>query len=237
MIDDTAHAHEGWPDVLNLLMQAMRIPSAAYIVHSKTTESVDWLCVAGLSADCKSDYVNQYAALDPYLPVLGETWTKLSECLPEALLRKSEWYNDFVLQCGVRDILGTRLIDTPSHSVIIGIHQRIGRTFADDAAAVLGLLSAPLKRAARCHLERLGPATDATRKQPIGWADKSTYYFHIRNGSQYPDETGSVFASPGEAIAHAAVLVGELANEGDWRGFSIHVVNQHGKEIARVPIE
>ena len=69
-----------------------------------------------------------------------------------------------------------------------------------------------------------------------GSGRKENYYFHIRNGSQYPDETGSVFATPGEAIAHAAVLVGELAQEGDWGGFSIHVVNEHGKEIARAPI-
>jgi hypothetical protein len=65
-----------------------------------------------------------------------------------------------------------------------------------------------------------------------GRACKGNYYFHIRNSDQYPDETGSVFSTPGEAIAHAALLVGELVEEGDWDGFSVHV----GKEIARQPI-
>jgi hypothetical protein len=43
---------------------------------------------------------------------------KFSECLPESMLRKSEWYNDFVLACGVRDILGARLVDTASYRLI-----------------------------------------------------------------------------------------------------------------------
>jgi hypothetical protein len=32
------------------------------------------------------------------------------------------------------------------------------------------------------------------------------FYFHINNGSRYPDETGSVFSSAGNAGAHAAVV-------------------------------
>jgi hypothetical protein len=238
-ITDTALAGEGWPHVLNSLIQALRVPGAAYIVRDKTTDRVDWACFCGLSAEFKSDYVSQFAALDPYSPLLDDTWTKLSECLPGALLRKCEWYNDFVLRCGVRDILATRLVETASHSAILGIHQRIGRTFADETASVLGHLSKPLKRAALCHVEQLAPSDDEKLEPPLmdmRSACGKSYYFHVRNGSQYPDETGSVFATPGEAIAHAAVLVGELAHEGDWGGFSIHVVNEHGKEIARVPI-
>jgi hypothetical protein len=238
-ITDTALAREGWPDMLNSLMQALHVPGAAYIVRNKTTGSVDWACFSGLSAEFKSDYVRQYAALDPYSPLLDDTWSKLSECLPGALLRKCEWYNDFVLQCGVRDILATRLVDTASHSVILGIHQQIGRTFADETGSILGRLSTPLKRAALSHVGQLAPSNGEVLDPPMtdmGSGRKENYYFHIRNGSQYPDENGSVFATPGEAIAHAAVLVGELAQEGDWGGFSIHVVNEHGKEIARAPI-
>jgi hypothetical protein len=58
----------------------------------------------------------------PHLNV-APRWIKLSDCLPQSLLRQSEWYNDFVLACGVRDILGTRLIETPSHLVYVGVHQ------------------------------------------------------------------------------------------------------------------
>jgi hypothetical protein len=91
-------------------------------------------------------------------------WTKLSECLPEAFLRKSEWYNDFVLACGVRDILGTRLLDTPSHSVIFGLHQQIGRSFSDKTALILNNVAEPLASSALQHVEHLfGPA--------LGWVE------------------------------------------------------------------
>ena len=77
-ITDTALAREGWPDVLNSLMQALHVPSAAYIVRNKTTGSVDWACFSGLSAEFKSDYVRQYAALDPYSPLLDDTWSSMT---------------------------------------------------------------------------------------------------------------------------------------------------------------
>jgi hypothetical protein len=238
-INTATHACDGWADVLNSLMQEFRIPGAAYFVRNRMTGSVEWACFAGLSAEFKSDYVRHYAALDPYIPLLNETWRKLSECLPEALLRKSEWYNDFVLKCGVRDILATRLVETSSHSVILGLHQQIGRTFADDTVSILSDLSEPLRRAASCHMERLSPSTGralegvrAERRRIVG----ATYYFHFRNGSEYRDETGSVFATRGDAIAHAAVLAGELVQEENWNGFSIHVANEQGEEIAQVPV-
>src|ERR1700683_2164068 len=80
----------------------------------------------GLSAGFKSDYVRHYAALDPYSPLLDGSWKKFSECLPDRLLPSSEWYNDFILTCGVRDILEALLVDTSGHCIIFGIHQQIG---------------------------------------------------------------------------------------------------------------
>jgi hypothetical protein len=237
-INNAAPAPEGWSEVLNLLMQAARVAGAAYIVRDRATGKVDWACFSGLSAEFKSDYIRQYAALDPYAPLLNETWAKLSECLPEAVLRRSEWYNDFVLKCGVRDILATRLIDTESHSVILGLHQQIGRTFPDDTASILSVLSDPLKRAALCHAQQLASAKAGTLKNPrIGRrAVGAIYHFHLRNGCQYPDKTGSIFPTPGEAIAHAAVLAAELRQDEGWDRFAIHVANEHGEEVALVPI-
>src|SRR6202790_5854258 len=71
------------------------------------------------------------------------------------LLRSSEWYNDFILTCGVRDILGARLVDTSGHCVIFGIHQQIGRSFSGSVDSVVNLAGIPLKHAAWRHIERL----------------------------------------------------------------------------------
>jgi hypothetical protein len=126
------------------------------------------------------------------------------------MLRKSEWYNDFVLSCGVRDILGARLVDTSSHRVIFGIHQQIGRTFSDKVDSLGDLVAIPLKQAAQ--------------RGSVG----SRFYFHIVNGSRYPDETGSVFSRTGDAVAHAFVLAKELAQDDSWHGSSILVTDDQG---------
>jgi hypothetical protein len=152
--------------------------------------------------------------LDPYEPLLREPqrWTKLSECLTDSFLRGSEWYNDFVLACGVRDILGTRLADTPSHSVFFGLHQQIGRRFGPRTELVLQEITKPLRSTALQHVEQLFESTnDAADTQSV--ADGARYYFHV--GVRYTDKTGKVFSTPEKAIAHAEALAAELRQDED----------------------
>ena len=63
------------------------------------------------------------------------------------------------------------------------------------------------------------------------------YYFHLQNGQQYPDEAGKVFSSPDAAIAHAALVASELAQDEDWGGFVIAVTDQQGNVVGQVPVE
>jgi hypothetical protein len=236
-IHDAAVSPEAWPRALEALTNAIGVAGAALIISNKSTGNVDEACFSGLSAGFKSDYLRHYAAVDPYSPLLDGSWKKLSEGLPDRLLRKSEWYNDFVLRCGVRDILGARLVDTPSHRVIFGIHQQIGRTFADRVDSLVDLVAIPLKQATQRHIERFSSRTHAFDKPGTEvLAAGSRFYFHIVNGSRYPDETGSVFSTTDDAVAHAFVLAQELAQDDSWHGSSILVTNDRGQEITRVEI-
>ena len=159
----------------------------------------------------------------------------MSECLPDAVLRKSEWYNDFVLCCGVSDILGARLVETPSHFATFGFHQQIGRRFADKTAAILEVVAGPLGSATIRHIDRLFGLTPAETESDM-IADGGRYYFHVRNGKDYPDEDRENSFSPSqEAVAHAAVFAAELAQDGDWDGFMISVTDADGRIIARDP--
>jgi hypothetical protein len=63
------------------------------------------------------------------------------------------------------------------------------------------------------------------------------YYFHLRNGQRYPDESGKVFSSTEAAIAHAALVASELTQDEGWEGFEIVVTDQQGNVITRVPVE
>ena len=58
------------------------------------------------------------------------------------------------------------------------------------------------------------------------------FFFHVRN---IKDETGDQLADTGEAMAQAAVIAQELAaDDGQWRGYSVEVVDEHGTAIGRV---
>ena len=236
-IHDAAVSPEAWPQALEALTDAIGVASAALIISDKSTGNVDEACFSGLSAGFKSDYVRHYATVDPYSPLLDGSWKTHSECLPNQLLRKSEWYNDFVLRCGVRDILAARLVDTSSHRLMLGIHQQIGRTFTDRVDSLIALVAVPLKHAAQRHIERYSLRIHVFDKPRTEvFAEGSRFYFHIVNGSRYPDETGSVFSTSDDAVAHALVLAQELAQDESWDGCSILVTNDRGQEITRVRI-
>jgi hypothetical protein len=237
-IHDAAASPEAWPQALAALTDAAGVAGAALIISNKRTGNVEEAWFSGLSAGFKSDYIRQYAALDPYSPLLDGSWIKLSECLPESMLRNSEWYNDFVLTCGVRDILGARLFDMPSHRAIFGIHQQIGRSFSDRVDSVVNLADIPLKHAAWRQTERLASSTSDLFDEPQTelLAERSRFYFHVENGSRYPDETGSAFSTAEDATTHAVIIARELAQDGSWHGSTILVTDDRGQEIMRVRI-
>lgn len=236
-LHDAEMHSDAWPQLLRRLMYEAGVAGAALIVTNKTTGTIDEAVFCGLSDEFKSRYVDHYAKLDPYSPLLDARWILLSKCLPEVLLRRSEWYNEFVLSCGVRDILGTRLTDTASHSVILGVHQRIGRHFSPDVKPLIAEITEPLRYAARCYVDRLNGGDQVGDPQTTPAAEGGRFFFHIQNGVNYPDECGSVFLSPGQAAQRGLAIARELARDGDWSGFSVVVTDERGQTITRVPIE
>jgi len=236
-LQDAAMHSYAWPQLLRRLMDEAGVAGAALIVTNKATGIVDDAVFCGLSAEFKSRYVDHYTALDPYSPLLDARWTMLSTCLPEALLRRSEWYNEFVLSCGVRDILGTRLTDTANHSVILGVHQRIGRHFSPDVEPLIAEITEPLRYAAHCYLDRLNGRRQVGDPQTSPPAEGCRFFFHIQNGVTYPDERGSVFVSPSHAVERGLTIARELARDGDWSSFSVVVTDEGGRTITRIPIK
>ena len=235
-IFDAAVAPEAWPEALDSLCAAVNVAGAACFVSSKKTGRVEWACCSGLGAETENRYIGYYARLDPFTPLVNVTpgWTKLSESLPDRVLRRSEWYNDFVLHCGVRDILGTLLVDTPTHAVLFGVHQQIGRSFAEKIPPILDNATDALAVAARRHVENLfGQPLDEPEPQVTA---ATRYYFHIFNGRRYPDETGTLFSTPSEALAHAVRLAAELAQDDDWDGFAIRIARDDGSTLAEIPV-
>jgi hypothetical protein len=235
--NDAGQTPNAWPDALEELTKALGIDGAACIIFDKRTGRADWVCFSGLSAAFESKYINHYARSDPFSPMLNVTprWSKLSECFPKSILARSEWYNDFVLPCGVRDMLGSRIFDSPSHSAIFGLHQRIGRSFRDDTLSLVSGIKDVLFSATSKHVENLFvPQREGKidRNQLQG----SRFYFHVSNGRQYKDRAGERFSSPEKALAHAWTIAAELGRDKVWAGFLIALTDEAGNVIAQIPV-
>jgi hypothetical protein len=63
------------------------------------------------------------------------------------------------------------------------------------------------------------------------------YFFHAANGeSVYADEAGQECADAQSAMAQAATIAGQLAEDDDMNGFWISVTDEDGKEMGEVPV-
>jgi hypothetical protein len=234
---DAEHAPDAWSGGLKLLTGTLSVAGAACIIFNKKTGRADWACFSGLSSELESRYIDRFAALDPFSPLLNATpgWTRLLTCLPAPVLAKSEWYNEFVLRCGVRDIIGAKLAETPSHFGIVGLHQQIGRHYADVDPILLHSLTEPLISATR---SRVNAFSFADKEEPEAHCPPvgSRYFFHICNGQTYVDTAGHLLPSSDAAVAHAVLLAAELSQDEGLRGFAVCVTDETGRLVSRRPI-
>ena len=184
-----------WTGVLQSLTETIGAIGAAYIVRNARTGRVDWANFLGPSAQFTSDYITRYAAKDPFSDLLTGhegTWMRLSEQLPEPELRRSEWYNDFVLKCGVRDIIAAQIGNTGAQTVVFGIHEGIGEK---------PLRTSHLKRLNRL-LEPLGRAAEVQlRLRELGWKSviAARAFDQVSTGVIVVDADGSVIEMNGLA--------------------------------------
>ena len=64
------------------------------------------------------------------------------------------------------------------------------------------------------------------------------YFVHIRDGDAvFKDEVGRRFSDPEDAKALAAIVARGLAQDEAWAGYFVIIVDEHGTEIARVPVK
>jgi PAS domain-containing protein/DNA-binding CsgD family transcriptional regulator len=156
-ISEAALTPDQWPTALQSIAEAVGTLGAVYYLLNKLTGGVESISVAGFSVDV-DEFVNYYAARDLFKPLLEATptgsWLRLSKRLSQTILRSDEWYNDFIVKAGIGDIVGTRLFDNASYTVIFGVHEGVYQAaFSAVGGARLQELFEPLSHAARLHAE------------------------------------------------------------------------------------
>jgi PAS domain-containing protein/DNA-binding CsgD family transcriptional regulator len=194
-IQDAALEPRLWTAVLQSLSEEMGAIGAAYIVRNTRTGRVEWANFLGPSLEFRSDYITHFAAKDPFIELFTGhegIWMRLSERLSAPELRRNEWYHDFVLKCGVGDIIAAQITSTGSHTAVLGIHEGIGeKPICTSGQGHLNQLLAPLGRAAETQL----------RLQELGWksAVAARAFDQVSTGVIVVDADGSVIEMNGLA--------------------------------------
>src|ERR1700731_4946219 len=155
---DAALVPDLWPAALQSVMDEVGAVGAHYGVFNTRTESAEWLSQSGPLVELEADYLSYYHALDRHRPMIAAVpvgrWLRISECLPETVLRRHEWYNDYLLRAGIDDALSAPLFESASHIAVFGVSHGIDRApFTAAGTAALQELLEPLAKAARLHTE------------------------------------------------------------------------------------
>jgi DNA-binding CsgD family transcriptional regulator len=145
------------PTALQALADYVGASGATYLLANKLTGRVTSVVRWGSFTGRRAEYLAHYSKIDPFPAIQEEAACgkifQLSKCLPASILRRDEWYNDYILSGGARDALGSKLYESSSRMVFIGFHRAIGdmEPFPRDMEALEALLPA-LANAAHLHV-------------------------------------------------------------------------------------
>ena len=145
------------PAALKVVAEYVGASGATFLLVNKLTRQVSTIAWWGSFTGSRADYLTHYANIDPFRVILenapGESFARLSECLPQNVLRYDEWYNDFLLNGGICDIFGGKLHESRSHIAIGGLYRAISyaHPVPRDMEALQTLVG-PMRNAARLHI-------------------------------------------------------------------------------------
>ena len=126
---DAALAPELWPTALETVAAHFAAAGADYSLWNKRNGKIEWLSVSGPMVQSRPDYIKHYYAIDPFHHLASRSpmrrWMQATKALPGAQLRRDEWYNDFLLKSGLKDLLAIRLYETASHVVFFELHKAL----------------------------------------------------------------------------------------------------------------
>ena len=149
-----------WPIALESVAEAFGAAGAGIFVHDARTRRPRWAVIAGPGAEMRDDYVRHFGPIDPFRKVLDTApyghWQWATECLSAERLRTDEWYNGYMLRCGLRDALAARLHEDAHTAITFGLDRGLEqRAFAGPAPDRQPILDA-LGKAGRliCRLDQ-----------------------------------------------------------------------------------
>jgi DNA-binding CsgD family transcriptional regulator/PAS domain-containing protein len=146
------------PRALEAVAKFAGVSGVGCVMRNKFTGPISSAAWWGSLTGRPADYMSHYGKIDPSRAIWDDAATcgrllRVSECLPQSLLSNDEWYNDWLLKGGIRDILGTTLYESSSRKMSIGLYRAIGDVGPfPRAEAQLQVLLPSLRDAARLNV-------------------------------------------------------------------------------------
>jgi DNA-binding CsgD family transcriptional regulator len=169
---------EEWSAALEKVARLSRSRFAQLLLWNTRSNSCEYSiigAVRGLEPDPANDlaYQNYYGAIDPRRPrSYGENAGKVTTCsqlLDESFVRKSEFYNDFMIPCGSRWTLGVSIpINTAIHATFAMLRAPEMGAYQRSDLEQLGRLLPHLTRAAKLKA-RLSDLNRPKNAAVSGW--------------------------------------------------------------------
>jgi hypothetical protein len=160
---DAAAEPERWPTALTGISELLGAVGAQFLLMDNEAGTVPLSVHAGFDPEVNRIYCGYYGAIDSKQPYFlnsppGKPFL-CHEHFSEDFVRRSEFFQDFLIPSGSRWCMGTKLVQTPDVSAMIGIHRSVRMAaFADDSVALFEGLVPHLQRAAGCTCASSGCA-------------------------------------------------------------------------------
>lgn len=170
---DAAAEPERWPAALTATADLLGAVGAQFFFWDKQARVAPFAAVGRLPDDGNAAYTRYYGSIDPRrealerLPV-GKLFTA-DEHFDGGRLRKSEFFNDFLVPYGVPYVAGGRVLQTAGLSAVVAVLRNFGQgPFEPREVTALERLMPHLQRAARLHSAGCGGRTRRSRRHLIG---------------------------------------------------------------------
>jgi DNA-binding CsgD family transcriptional regulator len=125
---DAAVDPSGWAPALELVVRYTGAMGSQFLAWDQA-QNVQVFSQLSSGLDPRGDilYAKHYGMIDPHRDLVGSTapgepWSS-NDHLGEEFVRKSEFYNDFLLPLGGWYVAGARLVETSGYQAFIGLHR------------------------------------------------------------------------------------------------------------------
>ncbi|HYF17210.1 MAG TPA: helix-turn-helix transcriptional regulator [Ramlibacter sp.] len=228
LVYDAAEHPDRWRTFYEALQQALGVLSIHMLGTDKRHGTLSYSDGANMPVQGELAYMQHYRFSDPRVPVIlqravGE-WTHCHEVVPEEVVARHPFYQEFLIPYDRRYMSGTKLVDTPDATVILATLTSTAQgPLTPQQVAFLDRLLPHLQRACRIGLQNFVYSTQALvghmlvnkLRQPVILMTPTGDVMHVNEAArELLQRTRSVAVEDGKLrlpTPHLATLLRECA--------------------------